>query len=49
MIESKFIGLDKCGEEAEEMWQFLEDILRYQKPMSAIYIYYDSQSAIRWV
>ena len=45
-MESKFIALDKCGEEAEWLRQFLEDIPRWPKPVPAIYIHCDSQSAI---
>ena len=45
-MESKFIALDKCGEEAEWLRQFLEDISRWPKPVPAICIHCDSQSAI---
>ncbi|KAJ9559825.1 hypothetical protein OSB04_004985 [Centaurea solstitialis] len=45
-MESEFIALDKCGEEAEWLKQFLEDIPRWEKPVSAICIHCDSQSAI---
>ena len=45
-IESTFIALDKCGEEAEWLRQFLEDILRWPKPVPAISIHCDSQSTI---
>ncbi|GKC63999.1 hypothetical protein Tco_1096597 [Tanacetum coccineum] len=31
-MESKFIALDKCGEEAEWLRQFVEDISRWPKP-----------------
>ncbi|KAJ9544788.1 hypothetical protein OSB04_024495, partial [Centaurea solstitialis] len=31
-MESEFIALDKCGEEAEWLKQFLEDIPRWEKP-----------------
>ena len=45
-MESEFIALDKCGEEAEWLRQFLEDIPRWPKPVPAICIHCDSQSAI---
>ncbi|GJX73513.1 retrovirus-related pol polyprotein from transposon TNT 1-94 [Tanacetum coccineum] len=45
-MESEFIALDKCGEEAEWLRQFVEDIPRWPKPVIAISIYCDSQSAI---
>ena len=45
-MELKFITLDKATEEAEWLCQFLEDIPRWQKYVSAITIHCDSQSAI---
>lgn len=45
-MESEFIALDKCGEEAEWLRQFTEDIPRWPKPVTAISIHCDSQSAI---
>ena len=45
-MESEFIALDKCGEEAEWLRHFLEDIPRWPKPVPAISIHCDSQSAI---
>ena len=45
-MESEFIALDKAGEEAEWLRQFIEDIPRWPKPVSAISIHCDSQSAI---
>ncbi|KAI3755705.1 hypothetical protein L1987_55511 [Smallanthus sonchifolius] len=45
-MESEFIALDKAGEEAEWLRQFVEDIPRWPKPTSAICIHCDSQSAI---
>ena len=45
-MESEFIALDKAGEEAEWLRQFLEDIPVWPKPVSAICIHCDSQSAI---
>ena len=45
-MESEFIALDKCGEEAEWLRHFLEDIPRWPKPVPPICIHCDSQSAI---
>ena len=45
-MESEFIALDKCGEEAEWLRHFLEDIPKWQKPVPPICIHCDSQSAI---
>ena len=45
-MESEFIALDKCGEEAEWLRYFLEDIPRWPKPVLAVSIHCDSQSAI---
>ena len=45
-MESEFIALDKTGEEAEWFRQFLEDIPLWQKPVPAICIHYDNQTAI---
>ena len=45
-MESEFIALDKCGEEAEWLRNFLEDMPRWPKPVTAISIHCDSQSAI---
>lgn len=45
-MESEFIALDKCGEEAEWLRNFLENIPRWSKPVPAICIYCNSQSAI---
>ena len=44
--EFEFIALEKCGEEAEWLHYFLEDISRWPKPMPPICIHCDSQSAI---
>ncbi|GJW53094.1 retrotransposon protein, putative, ty1-copia subclass [Tanacetum coccineum] len=44
-MESEFIALDKCGEEAEWLRQFVEDIPRWPKPVTAISIHCDSKSA----
>jgi hypothetical protein len=45
-MESEFIALDKSGEEAEWLRQFVEAIPRWPKPLAAICIYCDNQSAI---
>ena len=45
-MESEFMALDKCGEEAEWLRHFLEDIPRWPKPVPPICIHCDSQSAI---
>ncbi|WJZ97445.1 hypothetical protein VitviT2T_016048 [Vitis vinifera] len=45
-MESEFIALDKCGEEAKWLRHFLEDIPRWSKPVPPICIHCDSQSAI---
>ena len=46
IMEFEFIALDKCGEEAEWLRHFLEDIPRWPKPVPPICIHCDSQSAI---
>ena len=45
-MESEFIALDKAGEKAEWLRHFLEDISMWPKPILAICIHCDSQSAI---
>ena len=45
-MESEFIALDKAGEEAEWLRQFLEDIPIWPKPVPTICIHCDSQSTI---
>ena len=45
-MESEFIALDKSGEEAEWLRQFVEDIPRWPKPLTAICIHCDNQSAL---
>ena len=45
-MKSEFIALDKCGEEAEWLRHFLEDILRWSILMSSICIHCDSQFSI---
>ncbi|XP_073131608.1 secreted RxLR effector protein 161-like [Henckelia pumila] len=45
-MESEFIALDKCAEEAEWLRLFLEDVPGWVKPAPAICIHCDSQSAI---
>ncbi|XP_062075992.1 secreted RxLR effector protein 161-like [Humulus lupulus] len=46
MMVSEFIALDKCGEEVEWFRQFLEDIPKWPKPVPAIGIHCNIQSAI---
>ena len=46
IMESEFIALDKAGEEAEWLRQFLEDISIWPKPVPTICIHCNSQSAI---
>ena len=45
-MESEFIALDKCGEEAEWLRNFLEGIPKWPKPVPTICIHCDSQSPI---
>ncbi|PHT73056.1 hypothetical protein T459_23841 [Capsicum annuum] len=45
-MESEFIALNKIGEEAEWLRNFLEDIPYWLKPMAPICIHCDSQAAI---
>ncbi|XP_075499434.1 uncharacterized protein LOC142537833 [Primulina tabacum] len=45
-MQSEFIALDKCGEKAEWLRHFLEDVPGWEKPVPAICIHCDSQSAI---
>ena len=45
-MESEFIALDKAGEEAEWLRQFLEYVPEWPKPLTAICIHCDCQSAI---
>ncbi|PHT40057.1 hypothetical protein CQW23_18911 [Capsicum baccatum] len=45
-IEFEFIALDKAGEEAEWLQNFLEDIYYWPKLMAQVCIHYDSQAAI---
>ncbi|PHT78233.1 hypothetical protein T459_16285 [Capsicum annuum] len=45
-MEFEFITLDKAGEEAEWLWNFLEDILYWPKPVAPVCIHCDSQAAI---
>ena len=45
-MESEFIALDKCGEEAEWLRYFLDDILIWPKHVPPIGIHCDSQSTI---
>ncbi|GKB18962.1 hypothetical protein Tco_0852885 [Tanacetum coccineum] len=45
-MESEFIALDKCAEEAEWLRKFVEDTPRWHKPVTTICIHCDSQSMI---
>ena len=45
-MESKFIALDKAGEEVEWLRHFLEDMPMWMKPVRSICIHCDSKSAI---
>ncbi|GAB2288019.1 hypothetical protein Dimus_037974 [Dionaea muscipula] len=45
-MESEFIALDKATEEAEWLRDFMEEIPRWSKPVPAICVHCDSQSAI---
>ena len=45
-MESEFIALDKIGEEVDWLCNFLEDIPMWPKPVPAICILYDSETAI---
>jgi hypothetical protein len=47
MIESEFITLDKVVKKARLIWNFLEDIPCWIKPLSTIYIHCNSHLAIR--
>ena len=45
-MKYEFIALDKCGEKAEWIRQFLEDISMWPNPVSTSCIHCNSQSAI---
>ena len=45
-MESEFIALDKAGEEAEWLRQFLKDIPFWPKPVVVICIHCDNQAAL---
>ena len=45
-MEAEYVALDKCGEEAEWLRNFVEDIPEWAKPVPAICLYCDNQSAI---
>ena len=45
-MEAEFIALNKAGEEAEWIWNFLEDIPFWPKLLTSIGIHCDSQAAI---
>ncbi|KAK6140627.1 hypothetical protein DH2020_025627 [Rehmannia glutinosa] len=46
IMESEFIALDKAGEEAEWLQNFLEDIPCWRKPVPSVMIHCDSQTPI---
>ncbi|PHT75012.1 Glyceraldehyde-3-phosphate dehydrogenase, cytosolic [Capsicum annuum] len=46
IMKSEFIALDKAGEEAEWLQNFLEDIPYWPKPVAPVCIHCDSQAAI---
>ena len=46
IVEFEFITLENCGEKAERLHQFLNDISRWSKCMPPIRIHCDSQYAI---
>lgn len=45
-MEAEFVALDKAGEEAEWLRNFLEDIPLWPKPVTAICIHCDNQAAL---
>ncbi|PHT80724.1 hypothetical protein T459_13739 [Capsicum annuum] len=45
-MKSEFIALDKAGEEAEWIQNFLEDIPYWPKPVAPVCIHCDSQAVI---
>ncbi|PHT35644.1 hypothetical protein CQW23_23344 [Capsicum baccatum] len=45
-MESKFVTLDKAGEEGEWIWNFLENIPYRPKPLALVCIHCDSQAII---
>ena len=45
-MESEFITLDKCGEDAKWLRHFLEDIPRWPKHVPSLCIYCDSHFVI---
>ncbi|PHU19140.1 hypothetical protein BC332_10291 [Capsicum chinense] len=45
-MESEFIALDKAGEKAEWLRNFLEDTSYWPKPVAPVCIHYDSQAVI---
>ena len=45
-MEAEFIALDKAGEEVGWLWNFLEDIPFWPKPVGPICIHCDSQPTI---
>ena len=45
-MEAKFVALDKAGQQAEWLRQFLEDIPRWEMPLPPFCIHCDSTAAI---
>ena len=45
-MESEFISFDKAGKKVEWLHHFLEDISFWPKPVPAIYIHCDNQTAL---
>ncbi|CAM8877191.1 unnamed protein product [Rhodiola kirilowii] len=45
-MEAEFVALDKCGEEAEWLRNFVEDIPGWKNPVPPICVYCDNQSTI---
>ncbi|PHT36559.1 hypothetical protein CQW23_24259 [Capsicum baccatum] len=45
-MESEFIAIDKAGEKIEWLWNFLEDIPYWPKPLAPVCIHNDSQATI---
>ncbi|CAM8903390.1 unnamed protein product [Rhodiola kirilowii] len=45
-MEAEFVALDKCGEEAEWLRNFVEDIPGWKNPVPPICLYCDNQSII---
>ena len=45
-MEAKFVALDKAGQQAEWLRQFLEDIPRWEMPLPPFCIHCDNTAAI---